>query len=190
MKERILSPVSTKVNESVSLHPEDVLSMYEKIKPGIVPEYLARMIMLYPNWRREILTPGKIGQLIWYFDREDPTHISWKLTKNGKKRRVEQVAQTYLSIGPESLASEWEGVSVIEGYLDTLRERRTLSPLIIVRGSRYPDNPDSSFIDGVHRSLAIAIYNLITPNNNLEIDTYVGRKASLPRRLLKRVIRE
>jgi len=190
MIEKSPSFVSAKVTEPVSLHPTDVLSIYGKINSGIVPEYIARMIMLYPNWRREILTPGEVGQLIWYFDREDPSHISWKLTKNGKNRRVEQVAQTYLSIGPESLVSEWEEVSVIEGYIEALKKEEKLSPLIIVRGSRYPDNPDSSFVDGVHRSLAIVIYNLMTPNNNLEVDTYVGRKASLPRRLMGRVARE
>ena len=175
--------------EPARFHPVDVLSKYKEINSGVVPEYIEKMIMLYPNWRHEILTPREVGQLIWYFDKENPNHISWKLTQGGKNRRVGQVARAYLSFKPESLASEWKETSVIEGHIETLKRGGGLPPLIIVKGRRYPDSPDSSFIDGVHRSLAIVIYDLTTQDSNLEVDTYVGRKASLTERLIGRLTR-
>lgn len=172
--------------EPTRFHPVDVLSKYKEINSGVVPEYIEKMIMLYPNWRHEILTPREVGRLIWYFDKENPNHISWKLTQGGKNRRVEQVARVYLSFKPESLASKWKEASVIEGHIETLKRGGRLPPLIIVKGRRYPDNPDSSFIDGVHRALAIVVWDMMTPGNNLEVDAFVGRKASLAIRAMRR----
>lgn len=172
--------------ESAKLDPLDIVAEYRRVN-RIVPKNIERMISLYPNWRHEILTPREVGQLTWYFDKENPNHISWKLTQNGKARRVAQVAQIYLSEGPESLAGQWQEVSIIESMIEALKRGAKLSPLIIVKGGRYPDSPDSSFIDGVHRSLAVVVYALTTPGSNLKVDTYVGRKAALPVRIVRRL---
>lgn len=176
------------VAESICVPSQDVLTQYRRINQ-VVPDNIKRMIELYPNWRHEVLTPGEVGHLTWYFDKTNPSHISWRLTRGGKARRVEQVARAYLSLGPESLADEWEEVPKIEGMIASLKNGEKLPVLIIIRGSRYPDSPDSSFIDGVHRSLAIVIYDLTTQDSNPEVDTYVGWKASLTKRLIGRLTR-
>lgn len=172
-------------SESACVSPSEVLAEYERANKT-VPENIERMVRLYPNWHREILTPGEIGQLTWYFDRANPSHISWKLTQGGKARRVEQVARVYLSFGPESLAREWKEVSKIKVMIEFLRHGERLPALIIVPGSRYPDSPDSSFIDGIHRSLSIVIYALRTGDSSLRVDAYVGQKASFLARAVQR----
>ena len=173
-------------SELAYVSPSEVLAEYERANQAPL-ENIRRMIGLYPNWHCEALTPGEVGQLIWYFDPKNPDHISWKLTQSGRARRVEQVARAYLRFGPESLAREWEEVFKVEAMIESLRRGERLPALIIVSGSRYSDSPDSSFIDGIHRALAIVIYTLRTRNSDLEVDAYVGQKASLLARAVRRL---
>lgn len=172
--------------ERPQIRPLDIISVYQGVN-GCVPENIRRIIMLYPNWRYEILTQAEVGNLIWYFDYKNPNHISWLLTNDGKSRRVKQVAEICLSIGLDSLVERWNEALKIEEMIQALKKGENLPPLIIVKGSHYPDSPDSSFIDGVHRSLAISMYSLTTADANLEIEAFVGQKANLLKRFIRRV---
>lgn len=165
----------------------DVLIKYREIDQPPLSN-IERMIGLYPRWHQEALTPNEIGKLTWYFDKTNPRHVSWKLTNDGNARQVEQVARTYLSLGPEALSSEWNEVRKIESMIVYLKDKKKFPPIIIVKGSRYPDSPECSFVDGVHRSLAFMVYALTAPDEKLEIDAYVGRKASLLTRATKRFV--
>lgn len=173
--------------ESSFFPPSEVLATYREVNSGFLPDYIAAMVRLYPNWHRQVLTSKEVGQLTWYFAKNDPSHMSWELTQGGKRRRVREVAQVYLSVGPQVLAEKWPETGMIEAHVESLKKGEALLPLIIVKGSRYPDSPDSSFIDGVHRSLAIGVYAIKVPDNELKIEAYVGQKASFPARVLKRL---
>ena len=171
---------------TLSVNSSEVLAKYREIdKPPL--DNIERMIELYPIWHPKVLTVREIGQLIWYFDKTNPNHISWKLTRSGKARRVENVAEVYLSLGSETLIPGWNNVHKVESMISWLKNGGRFPPIIIVQGNRYPDSPECSFIDGVHRSLALMVYDLTVPNNKLEINAYVGEKANILSRAIRRI---
>lgn len=57
--------------------------------------------------------------------------------------------------------------------------------MIVVSGEKYPNSPESSFIDGVHRSLAFEVFCMRNPDSRIKLEAFVGKKASLKDRFMK-----
>ncbi len=153
---------------------------------GQVDPNLERMVRLYPNWKYTEINSQEIGHLTWYFKPEDPDHISQQLTDQGKHRQIEDVAQKYNEIGFANLSQSWDGAAKIESLCQALENHQQLPPVVIVPGARYPDSPDSSIIDGVHRLLATSVYHLRTQDEDITLNAYIGRKANPLHRLVSK----
>lgn len=168
-----------------NLTPAEVAIVYERINP--VPRVdVLRMISFYPNWRFKNMGPDELGKLVWYLD-TDREHISWKLSSNGRLRTVRDIALAYNSYDSDKVNNKWGGSQKIEDMVAKIKNGGQLNPIIVVSGSRYKDSPESSFIDGVHRSLAVAVYNLRNPQTPVEINSYVGQKADFIERLSRKL---
>jgi hypothetical protein len=159
-----------------------VLDCIERNNGGSVDFNLQRMVALYPSWNLTTITQKEIAGMDWYLSTNDPNHISQTLTSNGLNRRVDHVAKKYIELQQNGLL-EWDGQVKVESMIDTLADGNQLPPIVVVPGERYLDSPDSSFIDGVHRSLAVMVYHLRT-QKNVELQAFVGQKANLLNRAL------
>lgn len=177
-----LSPSLTEII-SHTLSPAEVLDQHSRFDT-ITPD-IHRMVNLYPVWHQEQLTPEQLGHLTWYLD-PDPNHISQILTRGGKRRSVAEVADEFLSQNRQEILERWDKAKTIWHLVDCLEKGETLPPLIIIPGSRYPDSPECSFIDGVHRSLAQAVFIRLHPEKHFQIDAFVGKKANPVSRLIRK----
>lgn len=166
------------------LTPERVLEHLALYAP-VTPD-MNRMIPLYPNWKLEHLSPQQISQLTWYLDK-DPNHISQFLTDQGGKRTVAAVARKFQDIERHEMLKIWDKADTVYKLIDCLEAGETLPPLVIVAGSRYPDSPECSFIDGVHRSLAMVVHANLHPESQTKVAAFVGNKASPFTRIAKKI---
>ncbi|MEO6509095.1 MAG: hypothetical protein ABIO02_04015, partial [Patescibacteria group bacterium] len=146
---------------------------------------IERMIKLYPNWHLEAFNSIQLGELTWYFEEDNPSHISHYLTDKGRHRKVKDVAKKYLN-GGSTLIYQWNNTDKIESICEELGKNKSLEPIIVVPGDRYPNSPDSSFIDGVHRSLAAMIYSLRT-GDDIKMEAFVGKKEKIINRVFNRM---
>lgn len=172
------------IPEQSLLQPRVVGLAYGRVDT-IPRDDVLRMIELYPKWQKENLDSQTLGLLTWYFN-QDPKHISYQLTNQGRQRDLLHVAKQYETLKPTSLERIWDRVKDIEEMIALLEKGQSLPPIIVVRGSRYPDSPESSFIDGVHRGLAEMVYSLRFPSHSKKFPALVGQKAGLGQRLLKK----
>ncbi len=97
------------------------------------------------------------------------------------------MAAIYESLGYEEVRHLWSGADKIESMVQALETKAGLPPIIIVPGARYPNSPESSFIDGVHRGIASMIYILRTQQEPF-MDILSGEKKDVVARALNKVL--
>mgnify|MGYP000179828454 CR=1 FL=1 len=180
-------PQAGEIKHEVVISPVQVVRYYQGLDGANSREDVIKMIGLYPRWSLVQLTPQKLSQLDWYLaSKDDPSHISWSLTQNGSRRKLIDVARQYLATPQKELAAKWKGYTKIEDMVSSLKMGRNLKPVIIVGGDRYPNSPESSFIDGVHRALAAMVYYEKFHPDDFVFEAYQGNKASLFERISRR----
>ncbi len=163
----------------------EIQAFYKSVDKEKSRKDVLEMIDLYPSWRRRTLDSFELGELDWYLD-EDPNHVSRFLTQNGAKRKVSDVARVYIA-NRLKLQDTWNGAAKIEDMIKCLKAGQEMPSLIVIEGERYPNSPDSSFIDGVHRALAVVICNLISSGNDTHQSAFIGKKANVISRMMKRI---
>jgi len=166
--------------ERLKVTPAEVVNYYQNTDKEKQRNDVMDMILLYPNWYLNQFPISSLSTLTWYLD-PNPNHISYLLTQKGTKRNLSDVALTYLNYA-HVISSIWDGSEKIEELVNQISQKRTLPNLIFIKGPRYYQSPESSFIDGIHRSLAYSIY-LAKTGNNLTISGFVGYKRYYPARL-------
>jgi hypothetical protein len=173
-------------NKDSLLEPAEVQDMYRSYTRSPRADVI-EMIGLYPHWERQVWSCDEVGALDWYLC-ERPGHVSRVLSQEGRKRTVADVAHAYVQFVDrgEGIPGGWDDIGKVESMIAALGDGMPMAPLIVVPGEKYPNSPECSFVDGVHRSLAYYVYHLRS-GNNPEIDMLVGRKAPILKRMVSRV---
>lgn len=181
MESAIGYPTQEQTTKIQKLAPSEVVDKYKAIDgPNSRPDVI-KMIQHYPDWQTEQWSVSRIGSLDWYLS-EDPKHISQLLTDRGLHRTVHQVAGKYEGLRKQQQLPESDDTTKIESIIASLAAQTSIPPLIVIPKDRYPNSPESSFIDGVHRSLALYV-NFLRTGNNDNYQVLVGKKANLFKRV-------
>lgn len=147
-------------------------------------EDVLSMISLYSIWKVIPATRDNLQNLVWYLS-DDPHHISQVLSHQGRRRKLEDVAQAYIEL-QDIVSRFWRGTEKIESMVLTLEQGNELPPIITIPGKKYPNSPESSFIDGVHRGLAGMVY-ILRNHTNPMMNILSGEKENIAFRALRKL---
>lgn len=152
------------------IHEYRQFEIFNRYKPR------PQLLKTFPQFKRaelRLLTEDEFWRLLFFYDKENA--VAMKLTEDGQKRLLRDVATKYL-VETANRFTWRDNERKVNPFIKLLESRtiRQLPP-IFVRQKRDDEPQAGSFFidDGIHRLLALSAYCL-KHNKRPKIKAYIG----------------